>query len=62
MEKLILSQKLAGSYKDNNENLPHVQVRNKMREREPGATYAASDRLIERLTSATLLRFRASVW
>ena len=44
----MLSQKLAGSYKDNNENLPHVQVRNKMREREPGTTYAAAGRLIEK--------------
>lgn len=45
MEKLMLSQKLAGSYKDNNENLPHVQVRNKMREREPGSEPQSGDRV-----------------
>ena len=41
----MLSQKLAGSYKDNNENLPHVQVRNKMREREPGSEPQSGDRV-----------------
>ena len=43
MEKLILSQGLADSYK--NENLAHVRVRNKMREREPGSEPKPGDRV-----------------
>lgn len=43
MEKLILSQKLSGSYKS--ENLPHVQVVMKMREREPGSEPQSGDRV-----------------
>ena len=43
MEKLILSQKLADSYAS--DNLPHVQVRNKMRDREPGSEPQSGDRV-----------------
>lgn len=43
MNKLILSQKLADSYKS--ENMAHVQVRNKMREREPGSEPQPGDRV-----------------
>tara|TARA_R110002073_G_scaffold123085_3_gene266413 strand:- start:8464 stop:12123 length:3660 start_codon:yes stop_codon:yes gene_type:complete len=43
MEKLILSQKLADSYKNN--NMAHVQVRNKMRDREPGSEPQSGDRV-----------------
>jgi DNA polymerase delta subunit 1 len=43
MEKLILSQKLADSYKS--QNLPHVSVRNKMRQREPGSEPQSGDRV-----------------
>ena len=43
LEKLILSQKLADSYKS--ENLPHVKVRDKMREREPGSEPQSGDRV-----------------
>ena len=43
MEDLILSQKLADSYKST--NLPHVQVRDKMREREPGSEPQSGDRV-----------------
>jgi len=43
MEKLILSQKLADSYKS--DNMAHVQVRNKMREREPGSEPQSGDRV-----------------
>jgi len=42
-EKLILSQKLADSYKS--ENLPHVSVVKKMREREPGSEPQSGDRV-----------------
>ena len=43
MEDLILSQKLSDKYKS--DNLPHVQVRNKMREREPGSEPKSGDRI-----------------
>jgi DNA polymerase delta subunit 1 len=43
MNKLILSQKLAESYK--NANLAHVKVRDKMREREPGSEPQSGDRV-----------------
>jgi DNA polymerase delta subunit 1 len=43
MEKLILSQKLADSYKS--QNMAHVQVRNKMRERESGSEPQSGDRV-----------------
>jgi DNA polymerase elongation subunit (family B) len=43
MEDLILSQKLADQYKTT--NLPHVQVRDKMREREPGSEPQSGDRV-----------------
>ena len=42
-EKLILSQQLSDSYKS--ENLSHVQVRNKMRERQPGSEPQSGDRV-----------------
>ena len=42
-EKLVLSQRLADSYKS--DNLPHVQVVNKMREREPGSEPQCGDRV-----------------
>jgi DNA polymerase delta subunit 1 len=42
-EKLILSQQLGDSYKS--ENLSHVQVRNKMRERQPGSEPQSGDRV-----------------
>jgi DNA polymerase elongation subunit (family B) len=43
MEKLMLSQKLSDSYKS--ANLPHVMVRDKMREREPGSEPQSGDRV-----------------
>jgi len=43
LEQLVLSQKLADSYKS--DNLAHVQVRNKMREREPGSEPQSGDRV-----------------
>lgn len=43
MNKLVLSQKLAESYKTN--NLAHVKVRDKMREREPGSEPQSGDRV-----------------
>jgi len=43
MNKLVLSQKLAESYK--NTNLAHVKVRDKMREREPGSEPQPGDRV-----------------
>jgi hypothetical protein len=43
MSKLVLSQKLAESYK--NENLAHVRVRDKMKEREPGSEPQSGDRV-----------------
>ncbi len=43
MEKLVLSQTLADSYKS--DNLSHVMVRNKMREREPGSEPQSGDRV-----------------
>ena len=43
MDKLVLSQKLAESYK--NTNLAHVRVRDKMREREPGSEPQSGDRV-----------------
>ena len=43
MNKLILSQKLAESYKNN--NLAHVKVRDKMKEREPGSEPQSGDRV-----------------
>jgi DNA polymerase delta subunit 1 len=43
LEKLILSQKLADSYKS--DNLPHIMVRNKKREREPGSEPQSGDRV-----------------
>jgi DNA polymerase delta subunit 1 len=43
MEKLVLSQKLADTYKS--ENLPHVNVVKKMREREPGSEPQSGDRV-----------------
>jgi len=42
-EKLVLSQKLADTYKS--ENLPHVSVVKKMREREPGSEPQSGDRV-----------------
>tara|TARA_B100000401_G_scaffold251578_1_gene170847 strand:+ start:73 stop:2745 length:2673 start_codon:yes stop_codon:yes gene_type:complete len=42
-EKLILSQGLSDSYKS--QNLAHVQVRNKMRERQPGSEPQSGDRV-----------------
>ena len=42
-EKLVLSQKLADTYKST--NLPHVKVRDKMREREPGSEPQSGDRV-----------------
>ena len=43
MEKLVLSKRLADSYK--NQNLAHVAVRNKMRERAPGSEPQSGDRV-----------------
>jgi DNA polymerase delta subunit 1 len=43
MSKLILSQKLGDNYKST--NLPHVMVRNKIREREPGSEPQSGDRV-----------------
>ena len=43
MEKLTLSQKLAESYKSN--NLPHVQVRDKIKKRAPGSEPQPGDRV-----------------
>ena len=43
MEKLTLSQKLADTYKSN--NLPHVRVRDKIKEREPGSEPQSGDRV-----------------
>ena len=43
LEKLVLSQKLAVQYKNN--NLPHVKVRDKMREREAGSEPQSGDRV-----------------
>ena len=43
IEKLTLSQKLADSYKSN--NLPHVQVRDKIRNRSPGSEPQSGDRV-----------------
>ena len=43
MEKLLMSQKLAASYKS--DNLPHVNVRDKMRERDPGSEPQPGDRV-----------------
>jgi len=43
IEKLTLSQKLADSYKS--ENLPHVQVRNKIKTRSPGSEPQSGDRV-----------------
>ena len=42
-DKLILSQQLGDSYKS--QNLPHVQVRNKMRDRQPGSEPQSGDRV-----------------
>ena len=42
-EKLILSQGLSDTYKS--QNLSHVQVRNKMRERQPGSEPQSGDRV-----------------
>ena len=42
-EKLILSQGLSDSYKS--QNLAHVQVRNKMRDRQPGSEPQSGDRV-----------------
>ena len=43
MNKLVLSQKLADSYKS--DSLPHVRVRDKIREREPGSEPQSGDRV-----------------
>jgi len=43
MEKLVLSQKLADSYVNN--NLAHVKVRDKIRKREPGSEPQSGDRV-----------------
>ena len=43
MEKLILSQKLADNYKST--SLPHVRVRDKIKEREPGSEPQSGDRV-----------------
>ena len=43
IDKLILSQQLGDSYK--NPNLPHVKVRDKMRERKPGSEPQSGDRV-----------------
>jgi len=43
MDKLILSQRLGDNYKS--QNLPHVQVVNKMRAREPGSEPQSGDRV-----------------
>jgi DNA polymerase delta subunit 1 len=43
MEKLILSQQLGEKYK--NENLAHVKVRDKMKERQPGSEPQSGDRV-----------------
>jgi DNA polymerase delta subunit 1 len=51
MEKLVLSQSLAESYK--NENLAHVRVRDKMREREPGSEPQPGDRVPYVLVKST---------
>uniref|UniRef100_A0A6C0JZ17 DNA-directed DNA polymerase n=1 Tax=viral metagenome TaxID=1070528 RepID=A0A6C0JZ17_9ZZZZ len=42
-KKLLLSQQLGDNYKS--ENLPHVSVRNKMRERQPGSEPQSGDRV-----------------
>lgn len=42
-EKLLLSQQLGDKYKNN--NLPHVAVRDKMRERRPGSEPQSGDRI-----------------
>lgn len=43
MDKLVLSKRLGSAYK--NENLAHVVVRNKMRERAPGSEPRSGDRV-----------------
>ena len=43
MSKLVLSQKLADNYKST--SLPHVKVRDKIREREPGSEPQSGDRV-----------------
>ena len=43
LKELVLSQKLADQYK--NTNLPHVRVRDKMRDREPGCEPQSGDRV-----------------
>lgn len=43
MDKLVLSKRLADTYK--NQNLAHVSVRNKMRERAPGSEPQSGDRV-----------------
>lgn len=48
IEKLTLSQKLADSYK--NQNMAHVCVRNKIRDREPGSEPQSGDRVAYVLT------------
>jgi DNA polymerase delta subunit 1 len=57
MEKLILSQKLADTYKS--DNMAHVQVRNKMREREPGSEPQSGDRVQYVLTDTGNKKARA---
>ena len=57
MEKLVLSQKLADSYKS--DNMAHVQVRNKMREREPGSEPQSGDRVQYVLTDTGNKKARA---
>lgn len=52
LEKLVLSQSLAESYK--NENLAHVRVRDKMREREPGSEPKPGDRVPYVLVKSTV--------
>lgn len=52
MEKLTLSQSLAESYKNN--NLAHVRVRDKMREREPGSEPQSGDRVPYVLVKSTV--------
>ena len=56
-DKLTLSQQLGDSYK--NPNLPHVRVRDKMRERKPGSEPQSGDRVPYILVKTEDLKARA---
>ena len=57
MDSLVLSQKLGDNYKS--DNLPHVAVRNKMREREPGSEPQSGDRVGYVLVKTNNLKHKA---